>query len=186
MNMIRISIRTAEIPMRSAVVVTLLCLGFAASAAGQTWFTAASPSREEPDQLEGLLSKAKTLVGDRMGESGIGFCAGAACGYACKQVLNTISRSIILGVGVAGGACLAGYTKPEELLKRAEDVGEQALQHASKTVGKLNGLMNQLDQDGDGKLTASEAKLTLSKFAHRHAGLTAGFVGGAVVGYKVG
>ena len=173
--------------MRSATGVVLLFLGCcAASAAGQSsWWTAAAPEKG-PDQLETLLTKAKSVVGDRMGETGIGFCAGAACGYACKQVQNLIVNSAILGIGVAGGACLAGYAKPEELLKKAEDVREEALKRAGETAGKLNGVLDKLDQDGDGKVTGAEAKMTLSKFANRHTGLTAGFAGGAVVGYKVG
>ena len=85
----------------------LLLLGLGCSQA-QFWFTgadhtAAAKPKESP--LEALLTRAQAMAGDNMGETGIGFCAGAATGIVCKKVQSTLVNTALIGAAVCAGAC---------------------------------------------------------------------------------
>ena len=105
--------------MRSFFILSLLASPCAASLWG-----AAAPDLEA--QGEGLLAKAKSLVGDKVGEPGIGFGVGVCTGLVCKKMQNMIIGAAVVSAGVAGGAVAAGYIKPEELKDKAEDLKETA------------------------------------------------------------
>ena len=72
------------------------------------------------------------------------------------------------------------------MMQKAEKLSAQAVSKAGEQVGKLSHLLDKFDNDGDGKADLAEAKVTVSKFAQSHKGLAAGFVGGAVIGYRLG
>lgn len=132
-----------------------------------------------------MVAKAKEIADGRMGETGIGLCVGTAAGFLCKQAQNMVVNTALVGGAVACGACISGWAKPDDLLKQAEVIGERAKAQATETVGMLGNLLK-FDANGDGEANLAETRITLSKFAHRHAGLTAGVMGGALLGYKLG
>ena len=140
----------------------------------------------EEGPLDSLLTRAKTIAGDNMGETGIGFCAGAATGIICKKVQNTVVNTALIGAAVCAGACYTGRAEFGDVMQKAERIGKSAMAKAEEHVGVVNNLLNKLDNDGDGKADLNEAKVTVSKFAQRHKGLTGGFIGGALLGYRLG
>jgi hypothetical protein len=166
----------------------LLLLGLGCSQA-QSWFTgadhtAAAKPKESP--LEALLTRAQAMAGDNMGETGIGFCAGAATGIVCKKVQSTLVNTALIGAAVCAGACLTERAEFGDVLEKAERFGKSAMAKAEEHSGVLTNLLHKFDNDGDGKADLNEAKITVSKFAKRHKGLTGGFIGGALLGYRLG
>jgi hypothetical protein len=161
--------------MRRAIV---LCLFLATQANGQ-----ASAAEEA---AEGLLAKAKRLpYADKLGETGIGFATGACTGFVCKKVSSLVMSSAIVCAGVVGGSCLMGWTKPDDVVQRAEALAGEAANAATKNLGKFTSMLDAADGKRDGKVDFSDSKVALSRFAKSHAGLSAGFVGGLYAGWKI-
>ena len=84
-----------------------------------------------------------------------------------------LSRIIDLSVGGE----VPGFSRSAPFLGQEEPVPGYGDRFAS--------LLNKLDNDGDGKADIDEAKVTITKFAQRHQGLAGGFVGGALLGYRL-
>ena len=116
----------------------------------------------------------------------VGFGAGCVAGFACKKVQNIVVGAAFLTGGIAGGACLAGWVKPEDLKEKAEQIMDKGVEKVHENMDKLTGIMAKLDADGDGKVDLSDSKLVLSKFYKKHSGFSMGLVGGALVGYRMG
>lgn len=167
---------------------TLTLLLLASCSSAQSFFGPSPPSDLEAaaNHAEGLIAKAKALCGPNVGETGIGFGAGCIAGFACKKVQNIVVGTAVLAGGVAGGACLAGWIKPEELKEKAEDALETAQGIAAKNAHRVTGVFAKLDKDSDGKVDFSDSKIVLSKFYKKHKGLSAGLAGGLLFGYKLG
>ena len=179
--------RSPTTPMRFALVLALSTASTAQSFFAGADHTAARKAK--PDgPLEGLLAQAKAIAKDRgisTGETGIGLCAGAAAGIVCKKVQNTMMNVALLGAAGCAGACLLGIATPEKLLQQGKVLGEKVVDKAGKEAPRFASLLNKLDNDGDGKADIDEAKVTITKFAQRHQGLAGGFVGGALLGYRL-
>ena len=158
------------------------------SSSAQSFFGPAPPSdlQSAANGAEGLIAKAKALCGPKVGETGIGFGAGCVAGFACKKVQNIVVGAAFLTGGIAGGACLAGWVKPEDLKDKAEQIMDKGVEKVHENMDKLTGIMAKLDADGDGKVDLSDSKLVLSKFYKKHSGFSMGLVGGALVGYRMG
>ena len=160
-----------------------------ASVSGQFFGSSSSRSDKFERDLEAVVEKGTALTQGRLGEVGLGFCAGAATGFACKQVQNMLVNTAIVCAGSVAAACLTGYVKVDEVMERAEAVGGAVKKAATENFAGMGRLFPGLDMDGDGKMGAQDAevtKITLSRFAKRHAGLIAGLGGGLVVGYRIG
>jgi hypothetical protein len=80
------------------------------------------------------------------------------------MVVNTA----LVGGAVACGACVAGLTKPEDLVKQAEAVGERAKVHASAALGRLGGALR-FDRDGGARAPHSPSRALTHAPARRHA-----------------
>lgn len=117
---------------------------------------------------EGWLAKAKDKLGDKAatvgGEVGIGFGAGFACGFVCKKVQGAVQGVAFVGAGLAGGACAMGLTTPEDLMNRARKAQSVVEANFDKLRGAAEKEMPDLD----------ESKVTLTAFAKKHRGATAG------------
>ena len=152
----------------------LTLLALASPCAASMW--GPPPPYDLETQGEGLLAKVKTLVGDKVGEPGIGFGVGVCAGLVCKKVQNLIIGAAVVSAGVAGGAVAAGYISPEDLKNKAEDLKETAEGVIDEHKGKVFGVVSKL----------KGSKVALTNFAKKHSGLTAGMAGGAAVGYSLG
>ena len=165
----------------------LLAMMTAAVTAGQPWFHRPSVDSVADSTLEGLIDRAKQLTDGKLNEAGIGFCSGAAVGFACKQAQNFIVSTAVASAAVACGACAIGWASPEDLQAKAQEL-RGAARNAAEGIAlpQINKALLHLDTNGDGKVDLQETKVTLSKFIQRHRGLSGGFAGGLLVGYRLG
>ena len=93
-------------------------------------------------------------------------------------------NTALIGAAVMG-ACYTGRAEFGDAMQKAERIGKSAMAKAEEHVGVVNNLLNKLDNDGDGKADLNEAKVTVSKFAQRHKGLT-GVHRGSAAGLQAG
>lgn len=132
--------------------------------------------------VESLVARAKRLTQGKGGEAVVGCGAGVVTGWACKKIQSTVINTALVCGAAATAACASGYLDVDTALDKFGQAGE----YVEKTASGLLGL---LDRNGDGKVDAADGKFALSKvkpFAKKHAGLTAGFASGLLVGYQLG
>lgn len=141
-------------------------------------------------KVDRWVAKARSLaadagLGESVGDAGLGFAAGTCLGFACKRVQSLVVNSLVVGAGAVGGACLLGWTAPEDVAQRAREVADGAISGVQPHLRALRGRFNSLDLDGDGDVDGDDSR-ALYSLASKRKELAGGFLGGALIGYRLG